>query len=483
MASHLKPPAALNFDSKNLSITWRKWRDQFQLYAELALHDKNRAYRNKMLLYVIGERGREIYPTLNIPVQDALRTYENILDAFEAFCIPTTNVTVERYRFFSRNQEGSESIDEFFSALRTLSRTCEFERLEDSLIKDRIVGGIRKQETREKLLHTEDLDLARCLAICRSAEFSEQAIKEIAQPAANSVCAVRHKTSRPQQKPTEERVCKFCNTHHQFKAACCPAWGKTCSRCGKENHFAVQCEFLQKNPPRRKQKFTKKKSKKSVKLLEAETSFDEQFDSESDDYSSIYAVSSQSRFKNRLLAKMMFNGSAVKFQIDCGATCNVMPNSLLTRKQLLSLDKSKSSVLHMYNNSTESTLGEVDVKLRNPKTDQKFKLRCSVVKDDRQPIIGSTAAQAMGLIEVKHENIIKVTHSEADTPLTMDSLIQEYGDVFEGQGRFTGTCKLTVNEDITPTIQPPRRIPVSLRQPLKAELDRLEKEGIISKVT
>ena len=81
----------------------------------------------------------------------------------------------------------------------------------------------------------------------------------------------------------------------------------------------------------------------------------------------------------------------------------------------------------------------------------------------------------MNLIEVRHENIMKIANDEADTPLTSERLIQEFQDLVEGQGLFTGTCKLTVDETITPTIQPPRRIPVSLRQPLRSELDRLER--------
>ena len=483
--SQLKPPEPLNFDSKQLSATWRKWRAQFQLYVELALADKNAAYKNKMLLYVIGERGREIYPTLNIATAEDERTFENILNAFETFCIPTTNVTVERYRFFSRNQDTAESIDEYFTALRTLSQTCEFAALEDSLIKDRIVGGIRRQETREKLLHTDNLDLTRCLAICRSAEFSESAIKEISQSTTNTVSAVRHKTTRkPYKQSDESRSCKFCNTQHEFKAKHCPAWGKTCSSCGKENHFAVQCEFLQRNPNKKKKRpqFSKTK-KKSVKALQIEYTSSEEESESDDDYACIYAVSATRSIKNKLFAKMLLNGSAVKFQIDCGATCNIVPKHLLTRKQLLSLDESKTSVLHMYNNTTESTLGEVNIKMRNLKTDEKFKVRCSVLKNDCQPILGSTAAQSMNLFEVRHENIMKIANDEADTPLTSDRLIQEFQDVFERQGLFTGTCKLTVDETITPTIQPPRRIPVSLRQPLRSELDRLEKEGILSKVT
>lgn len=494
--NQLKPPEKLNFEAKNLSTTWKKWRNQFSLYSDLALAEKDESIKKKMLLYVIGERGREVYPTLTITQSEDDRTLINILDAFETFCIPTVNVTVERYRFFSRNQDSSESIDDYNTALRTLSKTCEFVTLEDSLIKDRIVGGITKQETREKLLHTQDLDLQKCLSICRSAEFSEQAIKEISSSNTSNVSMVRKSfKSRNARNPvprnpatasndsyhSNERTCKFCNRKHELRAAKCPAWGKSCSTCGERNHFSVQCEFLRNE---KKKKPYHGKNRKSVNLMDHEQ--DDEYDcsdeTDSDDYTCVYSVSGKGNIRNKLFAKMMVNNSEVKFQIDCGATCNIVPKGILSDKQLSAINTSRKSVLHMYNNTTESTVGEVMLKMTNPKTSEKFKLLCSVLDDkviSCPPIIGSTAAQSMNLIEVKHENILKL--SVQTNPLTKESILKEYNDVFNGQGLLPGECSLRIDESVQPSIQPPRRIPVSLKLPLKAELDRLEQEGIISK--
>ena len=35
--------------------------------------------------------------------------------------------------------------------------------------------------------------------------------------------------------------CKFCGRRHELKKECCPAFGKTCSKCQGKNHFAVKC--------------------------------------------------------------------------------------------------------------------------------------------------------------------------------------------------------------------------------------------------
>ena len=35
--------------------------------------------------------------------------------------------------------------------------------------------------------------------------------------------------------------CKFCGRNHRIGAKFCPAFGKTCSSCGKKNHFGSVC--------------------------------------------------------------------------------------------------------------------------------------------------------------------------------------------------------------------------------------------------
>ena len=59
----------------------------------------------------------------------------------------------------------------------------------------------------------------------------------------------------------------------------------------------------------------------------------------------------------------------------------------------------------------------------------------------------------------------------------------EYAEVFQGIGEFPGVCTFRVAPDATPVVCPPRRIPIALRSKLKDELDSMEKQNIICKVT
>ena len=58
-----------------------------------------------------------------------------------------------------RNQKEGVRIDYLVSELKRLSLTCEFGDLKDSLIRDRIVGGVLSDELRGELLKNPDLTL------------------------------------------------------------------------------------------------------------------------------------------------------------------------------------------------------------------------------------------------------------------------------------------------------------------------------------
>ena len=57
-----------------------------------------------------------------------------------------------------------------------------------------------------------------------------------------------------------------------------------------------------------------------------------------------------------------------------------------------------------------------------------------------------------------------------------------YPDCFQGIGQFPGEYHITLKDDATPVIHPPRRVPESLKQPLKEELERMTTLGVIKKV-
>ena len=66
-----------------------------------------------------------------------------ILEKMVNYCIGECNEIYERYVFNRRDQESNESVDAYVTALRKLAKTCNYGTLADSLIRDRIVVGIK----------------------------------------------------------------------------------------------------------------------------------------------------------------------------------------------------------------------------------------------------------------------------------------------------------------------------------------------------
>ena len=61
-------------------------------------------------------------------------------------------------------------------------------------------------------------------------------------------------------------------------------------------------------------------------------------------------------------------------------------------------------------------------------------------------------------------------------------ILNLYPEVFTGLGRLEPPYHMQLEENSTPVIHEPRKIPVSLRNKLKKELDGMEAAGVIEKV-
>ncbi|GFV25633.1 uncharacterized protein K02A2.6 [Trichonephila clavipes] len=97
-----------------------------------------------------------------------------------------------------------------------------------------------------------------------------------------------------------------------------------------------------------------------------------------------------------------------------------------------------------------------------------------VVNVKSKPILGLRGCKELKLIE--RIDAIKCSISK-------NELIVQYKDVISGVGEFPNeSYHITLKNNAVPVIYPPRRVPLALQPKLKSTLDRLEKEGIVSKV-
>ena len=100
-----------------------------------------------------------------------------LFQQFEQYCKPRKNLIVERHRFLTRNQEQSETIDQYVTELKNLASSCEWGDIKEDLICSRIASGIVSTRVRERLLREPDLKLKRAIEICQADELSLQQLK------------------------------------------------------------------------------------------------------------------------------------------------------------------------------------------------------------------------------------------------------------------------------------------------------------------
>ncbi|KAK7938918.1 hypothetical protein WMY93_002244 [Mugilogobius chulae] len=165
-----RPPSPLLLTG-NLSETWRRWEQRFQLYmtASGAL-EKDEKVKTAILLHTIGEEALEVYNTLTITPAGDAPTMAEILKAFRDYCSPQKNVVFERHQFWSHPMLTAITVDRYVTELRQKSKNCEFGANEDDMIRDKLVFSINDTRLKERLLRDNDLTLHKSILGGRACE-------------------------------------------------------------------------------------------------------------------------------------------------------------------------------------------------------------------------------------------------------------------------------------------------------------------------
>lgn len=186
---------------------------------------------------------------------------------------------------------------------------------------------------------------------------------------------------------------------------------KKCAKCVKKNHFAARCRAQSDQKRQRNvSKITECMSDEYediscvtvtemdiVDSLETDRAKDE----ETENGTKMDKVKTDSKL---LYDGMLLGGNKVQFQIDCGASCNIIPINLLNTD--IKLEHTKS-VLVMYNKSKLRPIGKCKVKIRNPRNHKFYRLEFQVVNTDGAvPLLARRTSEAMNLIKVHYENIM-----------------------------------------------------------------------------
>ncbi|GBN34992.1 hypothetical protein AVEN_206091-1 [Araneus ventricosus] len=213
----LAPPPPFKLNSNQVE-SWKLWKQRFQLYMDATL--------------------------LNAKPESQKR-----------------DITYERQKLFLLVQREGQSVDDVITELRRQLRNYDYGSLTDSVLVDQLVRGLRESRLRESLLRIPDLDIKKAVDMCCAAETSklqvqvyfteERCIDAIKRFKPSSEVKPRatgqaNKFRQPaKRQESSRRKCQYCGSHHV--PGSCPAYGKQCRSCGKQNHYSRVCKLKSVN--------------------------------------------------------------------------------------------------------------------------------------------------------------------------------------------------------------------------------------------
>ena len=476
---NIPPPAKMDMNG-DVTQNWRYFQDSWNNYIIATdLKSSDAAVIVATLLSVIGKECYQVY--MHLPMTEAERKdYKIILKKLSDYFEPKKNTIYERYVFNSTVQEPNDSFDAFVNRLRKNASSCNYGDLCDEMIRDRIVIGLQDNQQRARLLREADLTLERTLTLCRTSELTQQQLQKIE---GESVHFAKSKYKSQQMKTQQIKNCKFCGDSHPRGK--CPAYGTTCSKCNKDNHFPSVC----RSDSYRKQSYSSSHSSgrrfnrgtggKSAKIHAVGTEEEEQYDSEESIY--MFSENNQKKYMANIIIKIPEADETrqITFQVDTGATCCTLTYDDYKRISNQKLEPSDTT-LKLYDNSTIKPLGKVRLECFANK--MKRKIHFQVVKEAPVSLLSGRASEALKLFETS-DCVFHLQNQAEQESLTQEQILSQYSDIFTGLGKLPGVYKIEMDPDIKPVQHNPRRVPLPVKAELKKKIRGLEQAGIIQKVT
>jgi hypothetical protein len=168
---------------------------------------------------------------------------------------------VARHRLFTRFMKKGEKFSDFKKALMSLADQCGYTKeVRESLLRDLIISRHSDEILQRHFLREleDDVTLDKVIELCERNEDSKDAAREFhSKPStshqSNATSSSNEKKGKGKEKGKEKRSdnsggkgdlwrCdRFCGGYHVRGSRNCKAFGTTCTKCGKANHFEEVC--------------------------------------------------------------------------------------------------------------------------------------------------------------------------------------------------------------------------------------------------
>ena len=444
---------------------WPKWKRRYLQFQAATAVERDRQVST--FLYCMGEEANDVLASTNISEDDS-KNFEAVLAAFDDYFGVRNNVIFERARFNQRDQLPGESAEMYISEVYRLAENCKYGAMKDELIRDQLVVGILDRKVSQQLQTDPKLTVEKAKLTIRQKEAVQQQGRELeADKRRGESLETLEKTiaelqmsmnelkySSKQQKSSRcsrgtgkrpgsnsnSRTCSRCGYGEHQRGESCPAANAMCHRCNKAGHFSSKCF-----------------SKVPAMSMDVDYAFLDTVDS---------TTSATSWMTTITLAQQ-----EVTFKVDTGAAVTAIteqtharlgkpsvspPTKVLCGPTQYGLDVQGVFAGHF---SSQGRMATGDV---------------YVVKGLKTNLLGLPIITALHLVEKLCSTDLKDT----------TGIKRQFPKVFSGLGTFGDGYEIKLKDDASPyALHAPRNIPIALRARVKDELNRMEKMGVIRKIS
>ncbi len=458
MASY-QIPAVEKFDFGQPE-NWPKWIRRFERFRQASgIASKTEESQVNALVYSMGDKADDILGSFNLSEEDA-KKYETVKTKFEQHFVKRRNTIFERAKFNRRKQEDGESVDAFITDVYCLAEHCGYAALHDEMVRDRIVVGIRDSRLSEKMQMDPELTLEKAVTLARQSEAvkKQQATVRGHDRDTTSIEAIkgtRPKWKRKQWQPRPPAhfpqrtipmpTCTRCGKAPMHGRAQCPAKDATCHNCGKTGHYKSLC----------------KSKPGTIKAVHADNDADVFLGTVHADTAAIDSEGAP------WTTTLLLNNRNLEFKIDTGADVTVIPETEYSEEQDGILRPSER-VLTGAGQQPLRVCGLFRGTMK--RNGKELQNEIYVVSGLRKPLLGRPAIEALGIVSLVE-------------PVLEGNIAKQFPKLFQGLGKLEDNYTIKLCDDSQPfALTTPRRVAIPLLPKVKAELQRMEDLGVISKV-
>ncbi|XP_049526602.1 uncharacterized protein K02A2.6-like isoform X2 [Dermacentor silvarum] len=437
----------------------------FESYLERFEHfvtanDIKKEKKLAVFLSVIGPRTYEVLKSLVVPAVPGDKSFEEVTVLLTKHYSPSCSVIAERCKFNKRAQEEQESVEDFIVALKHLARKCDFGLFLQDALRDRLVAGIRREETQLALFAEDSLTFEKA---CKIALDREQAARQTAllhaegKEATLHAMAIRVQGTEKKLKLRKfkdvKRICERCGKAHA--ASVCWYKNVQCHSCSQIGHLQKVCP-------------SKCRELKTANVVDCSDS-----DSELDVYHVINTV------RSGYEVQVNVEGKDICMQIDTGAAVTLIPESVkLNAFPHVKCEPSRV-ILRTYTGEPIPVKGQCNVIVTTGK--QSLRLPVIIVKDHGKQLPLLMGRNWLEMLGLDWKSVLSVNVSDASK---VEAVKQKFPGGFSKQPGVVKNyqARIVLKQNCTPVFGKARNVPYALRDNVEKELERLQKSGVIRRV-